>query len=105
VFIDDATSRLMELRFVRAESTFAYFAALRAYLETHGKPVAFYTDKHVVFRVAKTGAQRGDGLTQFSRALHALNIDLICANSGQAKGRVERARRTTTSPVSLTAWT
>jgi transposase len=94
VFIDDATSRLMELRFVRTESTFAYFAALRAYLETHGKPVAFYTDKHVVFRVAKTDAQRGDGLTQFGRALHALNIDLICANSSQAKGRVERAHKT-----------
>jgi hypothetical protein len=30
-------------------------------------------------------------MTQFGRALHALNIDIICANSSQAKGRVERA--------------
>jgi hypothetical protein len=33
----------------------------------------------------------GEGLTQFGRALSALNIDIICANSPQAKGRVERA--------------
>jgi hypothetical protein len=26
--------------------------------------------------------------------LHALNIDIICANSSPAKGRVERANRT-----------
>jgi hypothetical protein len=36
----------------------------------------------------------GDGMTQFGRALHALNIDIICANSSQAKGRVERANKT-----------
>ena len=33
----------------------------------------------------------GDRVTQFGRALTALNIDIICANSPQAKGRVERA--------------
>ena len=37
VFIDDATSRLMHLRFVETESTFSYFAATRGYLEAHGK--------------------------------------------------------------------
>jgi CheY-like chemotaxis protein len=31
------------------------------------------------------------GVTQFGRALLALNIDIICANSPQAKGRIERA--------------
>jgi hypothetical protein len=39
VFIDDATSRLMHLQFVESESTFSYFHATRAYLETWGKPV------------------------------------------------------------------
>jgi hypothetical protein len=53
VFIDDATSRLMHLQFVQSESTFAYFNATQRYLEQHGKPVAFYTDKHAVFRVNK----------------------------------------------------
>ena len=36
----------MELRFVASESRFAYFEALKAYLRRHGKPVAFYSDKH-----------------------------------------------------------
>jgi len=94
VFIDDATGRLMHLQFVESESTFAYFRAARAYLEAWGKPVAFYSDKHGVFRVNHPGALGGDGMTQFGRALHALNIDIICANSSQAKGRVERAHKT-----------
>ena len=75
-------------------STFAYFAAARAYLEAWGKPIAFYSDKHGVFRVNQRGALGGDGMTQFGRALHALNIDIICANTSQAKGRVERAHKT-----------
>ncbi len=94
VFIDDATSRLMHLQFVESESTFDYFTATRAYLERYGKPVAFYSDKHGVFRVNSKDAVGGDGMTQFGRALHALNIDIICANSSQAKGRVERANGT-----------
>jgi len=94
VFVDDATGRLMHLQFVESESTFAYFHATRAYLEAWGKPVAFYSDKHGVFRVNHQGAVGGDGMTQFGRALHALNIDIICANSSQAKGRVERAHKT-----------
>jgi hypothetical protein len=94
VYIDDATSRLMHLQFVESESTFDYFKATRTYLEQHGKPVAFYSDKHGVFRVNRKDAPGGDGMTQFGRALHALNIDIICANSSQAKGRVERANAT-----------
>jgi hypothetical protein len=94
VFVDDATSRLMHLQFVESESTFAYFHAVHAYLEAWGKPVAFYSDKHGVFRVNHPGAVGGDGMTQFGRALHALNIDIICANSSPAKGRVERAHKT-----------
>ncbi len=94
VFVDDATSRLMHLQFVESESTFAYFHAARAYLEAWGKPVAFYSDMHGVFPVNHPGALGGDGMTQFGRALHALNIDIICANSSPAKGRVERANKT-----------
>src|SRR6201984_1442858 len=94
VFVDDATSRLMHLQFVESKSTFAYFHVARAYLEAWGKPVAFYSDKHGVFRVNHPGALGGDGMTEFGRALHALNIDIICANSSPAKGRVERAHKT-----------
>lgn len=93
VFIDDATSTLMELRFVPSESTFSYFEALESYLRNHGRPVAFYSDKHTVFRVPKP-SQHMTGMTQFGRALAELNIEILCANSSQAKGRVERANRT-----------
>jgi hypothetical protein len=89
-FVDDATSRLMLLRFVASESAFSYFAATRSYLAAHGRPVAFYSDKHGIFRVnSKTATD--EAITQFGRGLCELNIDIICANSPQAKGRVERA--------------
>jgi Helix-turn-helix domain len=94
VFIDDATGRLMQLRFVKSESTFSYFAALEGSLKEHGRPLAFYSDKHAVFRVAKTEAKGGQGMTQFGRALGELGIEILCANSSPAKGRVERVNRT-----------
>ncbi len=93
VYIDDATGRLMHLRFCDSESAFDYMTATREYLDLHGKPVAFYSDKHAVFRVNGTDARRS-GTTQFGRALRDLSIELICANSSQAKGRVERANQT-----------
>jgi hypothetical protein len=94
VFIDDATGRLMQLRFVPSESAFSYFEALRGYLEAHGRPVAFYSDKHSVFRVTRKDAKGGQGMTQFGRALAELGIEILCASSSQAKGRVERVNRT-----------
>ena len=59
VFIDDVTSRLMHVQFVESKSTFAYFRAALAYLEVWGKPVAFYSDKHGVFRVNHLGQTTG----------------------------------------------
>ena len=61
-FVDDATSRLMLLRFVVSESAFDYFRATRSYLEIHGKPVALYSDKHGIFRVnnKRRSGWRGD---------------------------------------------
>jgi hypothetical protein len=95
VYVDDATGRLMELRFAKSESAFDYFASTVTYLRRHGKPVAFYSDKHSIFRVHKEGATaRTGGVTQFGRALDQLNIDIICANTPQAKGRVERMNQT-----------
>lgn len=84
----------MQLRFARSESAFTYFEALALYLKRHGAPIAFYSDKHSVFRVAKKDAKGGQGMTQFGRALCELNIEILCANSSQAKGRVERMNRT-----------
>ncbi|MFC7519089.1 ISNCY family transposase [Herbaspirillum sp. GCM10030257] len=94
VFIDDATSRLMHLHFTYSESTFSYFEAARAYLERHGKPQAFYSDKASIFRVNRKQVDKGHGVTQFGRVLYELNIESLCANTSQAKGRVERANLT-----------
>lgn len=94
VFIDDATGKLMELYFTPEESMFSYSAAVRRYLAQHGKPVAFYSDKHGIFRVNVKNALSGTGLTQFGRAMKDLDIQIICANTPQAKGRVERANQT-----------
>jgi hypothetical protein len=95
VYVDDATGKLQELRFVETESTYDYFAATAAYLGRHGKPVAFYSDKHSIFHMYHQGATgRARGMTQFGRALAELNIEIICANSPQAKGRVERMNET-----------
>ncbi|MEM8275240.1 ISNCY family transposase, partial [Morganella morganii] len=58
------------------------------------KPLAFYSDKASVFRSNHKAPQGGDGYTQFGRAMYELNIESICANSSQAKGRVERANLT-----------
>lgn len=95
VYIDDATGKLLHLRFAPSENTFDYLVATKAYLEEWGKPIAFYSDKHGVFRSTHASEKdRTSGLTQFGRALYELNIDIICANTPQAKGRVERANRT-----------
>src|ERR1700712_4872410 len=93
VFIDDATSRLMTLHFTATESTFSYFEATRRYIEQHGKPMALYSDKASVFS-ANHKSTADKGITQFGRALYELNVDTFCANSSQAKGRVERANLT-----------
>jgi Winged helix-turn helix len=89
VYIDDATGKLLHLRFAGSENTFDYLIATKAYLAEWGKPVSFYSDKHGVFRAThESQKDRTSGLTQFGRALYELNIDIICANSPQAKGRV-----------------
>lgn len=92
VFIDDATGRLMHLRFGETESAFDYMLATREYIGKHGKPLAFYSDKHGIFRVNHASGSKAG--TQFGRVLHDIGVELICANSPQAKGRVERANKT-----------
>ncbi len=83
----------MMLHFTQTESTFSYFEATRMYIECHGKPGAFYSDKYSVFRNVTPG-KTGNRVTHFGRAMYELNIDTFCANSSPAKGRVERAHLT-----------
>lgn len=93
VFIDDATSELMALRFVDHETTLDYMGLLEEHIVNHGLPAALYSDRHSIFQVNK-GNDKDDAQTQFARALEQLGIEGIQANSPQAKGRVERANQT-----------
>jgi transposase len=94
VFIDDATGKLVQLLFVESESFFSYAQAAEEYFRHCGKPVAFYSDKNSIFRVNVPSVGAGDALTQFGRAMLELDIEIICANTPQAKGRVERVIQT-----------
>ena len=94
VFIDDATGRLVQLLFVESESFFSYCRAAEGYFTRYGKPSAFYSDKHGIFRVNQATTGSTDALTQFGRAMQELHVQIICANTPQAKGRVERANQT-----------
>jgi transposase len=97
--IDDATSELTA-RFVAHDSTAENMRLLWSYLERHGRPLAFYTDKASLFHTTEKGlrdrpGERVDAAhlppTQIGRALRELGIRWIAAHSPQAKGRVERS--------------
>jgi transposase len=91
LFIDDATSKSMYALFVPTETSEAYMTVLRYYIKKFGRPVALYADKHGIFHInVKDKLEEGE-LTQIGRIAKALDIELISANSPQAKGRVERA--------------
>ena len=68
VFIDDATGCLTTLRFVPAETTRSYLETLRAHVLAHGVPLAFYSDRHGVFRVnAKDATEQWMARPKFGR--------------------------------------
>jgi hypothetical protein len=94
VFIDDTTGKLVQLLFVDSESFFSYCQAAERYFRHYGKPVAFYSDKNSIFRVNGPSAGSQPDLTQFGRAMLELDIEIICANTPQAQGRVERVIQT-----------
>ena len=94
VFIDDATGKLVQLRFVDSESFFSYCQVAEGYFRQSGKPVAFYSDKNSIFRVNQPSRGTSPTLSQFGRAMQELDIQIICANTPQAKGRVERVIQT-----------
>jgi hypothetical protein len=92
-FVDDATGQTYG-RFFKSETTIAYMITARTYFSKYGRPVAFYSDKHSIFRINKPGCLKKEQITQFGRACKELGIETICAHSPQAKGRVERNNQT-----------
>lgn len=99
VTVDDATGRLFA-RFYMTEDTAAAFDLFERYVRQYGLPLALYVDKDSIYRVndplaREAGRQRGAlPQTQFGRAMKTLGVEVICAHSPQAKGRVERANGT-----------
>lgn len=104
VAIDDATSKLKALHFDPQETTNAYYAAFKPYLEKEGKPLALYVDHNSIFTInasedakrmgSKPSATEMVSLTQFERAMKTLGVKIILAPTPQAKGRVERVNQT-----------
>lgn len=94
--IDDATGEIAGAVFREHEDTQGYFLLLDQILKSKGIPQALYSDRHSIFRAANGPESLEEQLagerrpTQFGEALAALGIELILANSPQAKGRIER---------------
>jgi hypothetical protein len=88
--IDDATSQI-EAKFDMNESIFAVFSFWMEYIKNNGKPLCIYLDKFGTYKVNhKSAVDNFELTTQFQKALNILDIQMINANTPQAKGRVER---------------
>jgi hypothetical protein len=98
VMVDDASGRVYA-RFYEKETLAAAFDVFGRYADAHGLPVSLYVDRAGIYRSDKapTIEQELAGerpATQFGRAMKTLDVELILANSPQAKGRVERMNGT-----------
>jgi hypothetical protein len=94
--IDDATGAVLAGTFRAQEDAAGYLRLLHTLGRTVGLPAAVYTDGHGIFVRHDTHwtlAEELQGVqdpTQVGRALQALGIHHIVADSPQAKGRIER---------------
>lgn len=98
-YVDDATGKILYAEFVLGEDTMTLFKTTKRYLLRHGRPKAFYVDKHAVYHVNQQSVvepflRDPQPMTQFTRAMAELGIEVIPAHSPQAKGRVERSFET-----------
>lgn len=90
-YVDDATSGTLVARFMPSETTHGYMLTMKEYIQRYGLPKALYSDKHGIFRQNKEEVRDSGKLTAFGKALQELGVELICAHSPQAKGRIERS--------------
>ncbi len=94
--VDDATNTTLA-RLGKEETIWAAAGALRAWIERYGVPLKLYVDWKNLYKRCATAQERLRGeepITQFGRMCAKLGIELIAANSPQAKGRVERVHGT-----------
>jgi transposase len=94
-YIDDASNEVMGATFGREEDAAGYFGGLRQICLQCGIPAGVYADRHTIFQSPKKISVEQELVgeqpkSQYGRLLAELGIDLIAAQSPQAKGRVER---------------
>ena len=99
LYVDDATSRLLYGEFVTVEDTVTLMRTTTVYLTRYGRPVAFYVDHDSIYTINREASLEEQWrdvqpLTQFTRAMTELGIEVRTACSPQAKGRVERSFKT-----------
>jgi hypothetical protein len=93
-YIDDATG-IPFAKFCSYEGSLTAMSSFKDYIRKHGIPMSVYLDKHSTYKTTKKPTIEDelnniDPLSQFGRALGELRVELIHANSPQAKGRIER---------------
>ena len=99
VMVDDATNKL-DARFFESETTEASMTMFRRWTLKHGLLRLLYPDRHSIYRRNDKEADEIEHrtgkrpLTRFGEAMGDLDVELTCARSPQAKGRVERANST-----------
>lgn len=102
-FIDDATGKILSLYMTKNECSFGYHECFRTMANEYGIPEALYTDKLQVFYTIRNG-KICDEPTQFGRIMKEFGVELIPANSPQAKGRVERMWQTLQNQLPFWLW-
>ena len=93
-YIDDATGRVFG-RFYSYEGTMPAMDSFRGYIKRYGLPMSIYLDKHTTYKSPGKPSFQDElngtkPLSEFERALKELGVQVIHANSPQAKGRIER---------------
>jgi hypothetical protein len=91
--VDDATTEVLSGWFTENECQSGYCHVMKLLLQKYGIPLAIYSDKHSIFK----NHHKNENLTQFGMMMDDLGIELIFANTSQAKGRVERYNQTVQS--------
>lgn len=84
--IDDHSRKVVGARLVPHDTSWNHLCVVRETLETHGCPLAYYTDNHRIFQPST------EPHVQFARALESLGIALKLTGKAQpqAKGKVEK---------------
>lgn len=93
-YIDDATGKPFG-RFHPYEGTLPAMDSFKRYIKKYGIPASIYLDKHTTYKSTKKPTiedelNNTEPLSQFARAVNELGVNVIYADSPQAKGRIER---------------